>query len=114
MCKNYFIQLGLSALAMFIAMYAVIASLEHFIVNVNTVYMTLLMIAPMAVILLLLMQEMYKDKRMNAIMLAVSTIVFVGALLGIRTQTPIGDDELLRAMIPRHSGTILMCEPAHL
>ena len=114
MYKNYFIQLGLSAIAMFIAMYAMIASLEHFVVNLNTVYMTLLMVAPMAVIMLLLMQDMYKDKRRNAIILAVSSVVFVGALLGIRTQTPIGDDELLRAMIPHHSGAILMCEQAKL
>lgn len=114
MYMNYFIQLGLSAIAMFIAMYAMIASLEHFVVNLNTVYMTLLMVAPMAVIMLLLMQDMYKDKRMNAIILAVSAVVFVGALLGIRTQTPIGDDELMRAMIPHHSGAILMCEQADL
>ncbi len=114
MYKSYFIQLGLSAAAMFIAMYAMIASFEHFVVNLNTVYMTLLMVAPMAVIMLLLMQDMYKDKRRNAIILAVSSVVFVGALLGIRTQTPIGDDELLRAMIPHHSGAILMCEQAKL
>lgn len=114
MYKNYFIQLGLSVVAMFIAMYAMIASIEHFVVNLNTIYMTLLMVAPMAVIMLLLMQDMYKDKRMNAIILAVSAVVFVGALLGIRTQTPIGDDELLRAMIPHHSGAILMCEQADL
>ncbi len=114
MYKNYFIQLGLSAVAMFIAMYAMIASFEHFVVNLNTVYMTLLMVAPMAVIMLLMMQDMYKDRRNNAIILAVSVVVFVGALLGIRTQTPIGDDELLRAMIPHHSGAILMCEQAEL
>ncbi len=114
MYKNYFIQLGLSAIAMFIAMYAMIASLEHFVVNLNMIYMTLLMVAPMAVIMLLFMRDMYKDKRMNVIVLAVSAIMFVGALLGIRTQTPIGDDELMRAMIPHHSGAILMCEQADL
>lgn len=114
MYKNYFIQLGLSAVAMFIAMYAMIASLAHFVFNLNNVYMTLLMVAPMAVIMLLMMRDMYKDKRTNAIILAVSAVVFIAALFGIRTQTPIGDDELLRAMIPHHSGAILMCEQAKL
>lgn len=114
MYKSYFIQLGLSAAAMLIAMYAMITSLEHFVVNLNTIYMTLLMIAPMAVIMLLMMQDMYKDKRANAIILAASAVVFGGALFGIRTQTPVGDAELLRGMIPHHSGAILMCEQAKL
>jgi hypothetical protein len=43
MYRDYFIQLGLSAIAMFLAMYAMIASLAHFTFNLNTVYMTLLM-----------------------------------------------------------------------
>jgi uncharacterized protein (DUF305 family) len=32
----------------------------------------------------------------------------------IRTQTPIGDGQFLRSMIPHHSGAILMCERAAL
>lgn len=112
--RSFFIQLGLSAIAMFFAMYAMIATFEHFVFNLNNVYMTLLMVAPMAVIMLLLMRDMYKDKRLNAIVLASSVAVFIAALLGIRTQTPIGDAELLRAMIPHHSGAILMCEQADL
>ena len=108
--RSFLIQLGLSAIAMFVAMYAMIATFEHFVFNLNNVYMTLLMVAPMAVI----MRDMYKDKRLNAIVLASSVAVFIAALLGIRTQTPIGDAELLRAMIPHHSGAILMCEQADL
>lgn len=99
---------------MFIAMSAMIASLDHFVVKLNTIYMTLLMVAPKAVIMVLLMQDMHKHKRMNAVILADSAVVFVGALLGIRTQAPMGDDELLRAMIPHHSGAILMYEQADL
>ncbi len=114
MYRSFFIQLGISAIAMFLAMYAMIASLAHFSFNLNNLYMTLVMVAPMAVIMLLFMAGMYKDKRMNAIILVVSAVVFVGALLGIRTQTPIGDIELVRAMIPHHSGAILMCEQAKL
>jgi uncharacterized protein (DUF305 family) len=76
--------------------------------------MTLLMVAPMAIIMLLLMRDMYKDRRLNMAIVAVSVVVFLAALLGIRTQTPIGDAELMRAMIPHHSGAILMCEQAKL
>lgn len=114
MYRDYFIQLGLSAIAMFVAMYAMIASLHHFVFSLNAVYMTLLMVAPMAVIMLLFMRHMYKDKRMNMVIIAASALVFALSLIGIRTQTPIGDTELVRAMIPHHSGAILMCGEAKL
>jgi uncharacterized protein (DUF305 family) len=114
MYRSFFIMIGLSAVAMFLAMYAMIASWAHFVFNLNMVYMTGLMVAPMAVIMLLFMLHMYKDKRMNAIIAAVSALIFIGSFLGIRTQTPIGDAELLRAMIPHHSGAILMCEQSKL
>lgn len=114
MYKSFFLMLGLSAVAMFLAMYAMIASLAHFVINLNMIYMTGLMVAPMAVIMLLFMLHMYKDKRMNAVVIASSVVVFLVCLFGIRTQTPIGDAGLLRAMIPHHSGAILMCEQAKL
>jgi hypothetical protein len=96
MYRNYFVQLGLSAIAMFLAMYAMIASLQHFVFNLNTIYMTLLMVAPMAVIMLLFMREMYKDRRTNMLIIAGSVLVFLLSLWGIRTQTPIGDTGLVR------------------
>jgi uncharacterized protein (DUF305 family) len=114
MYKDFFIQIGLMAGAMFLAMYAMIASLAHFVFNLNTVYMTGLMVAPMAVIMLLMMRGMYKDQRMNLFVIVGSLVLFLLCFFGIRTQTPIGDDELLRAMIPHHSGAILMCEQAKL
>jgi uncharacterized protein (DUF305 family) len=114
MYRSFFIMIGLSAVAMFLAMYAMIASWADFIFNLNMVYMTGLMAAPMAVIMLLFMLHMYKDKRMNAIIVVVSALILIGSFLGIRTQTPIGDAELPRAMIPHHSGAILMCEQSKL
>jgi uncharacterized protein (DUF305 family) len=114
MYRNYFIQLGLSAVAMFIAMYAMIASIEHFVVNLNMIYMTALMVAPMALIMLFFMRDMYKNLRLNVAIVIGSAVVFLASLIGIRTQTPIGDAELMRAMIPHHSGAILMCEKAKL
>jgi len=114
MYRNYFIQLGLSAVAMYVAMYAMIASLAHYTFNLNMIFMTLLMVAPMAIIMLLFMRDMYKDKRMNAGIVGVSVLAVAFSFFGIRTQTPIDDTELMRAMIPHHSGAILMCGQAKL
>ena len=114
MYKSFFTMLGLSAVAMFLAMYVMIASLDHFVLNLNMFYMTIVMVAPMAIIMLLFMLHMYKDKRMNTIIVASSAAVFVLVFWLIRTQTPIGDGELLRGMIPHHSSAILMCEQSKL
>lgn len=109
MYRSFLLMLGLSAVAMFLVMYVMIASLDHFVFNLNMLYMTILMVAPMAIIMLLFMLHMYKDKRMNTIIVASSAAAFVLVFWLIRTQTPIGDAELLRGMIPHHSGAILMC-----
>ncbi len=114
MYRSFLLMLGLSAVAMFLVMYVMIASLDHFALNLNMLYMTILMVAPMAIIMLLFMLHMYKDKRMNTIIVASSVGVFVLVFWLIRTQTPIGDAELLRGMIPHHSSAILMCEQSKL
>ena len=62
MYKSCFIMLGLSAVAMLLAMYAMIASLAHFVFKLNVVFMTGLIVTPMAVIMLLFLLHMYNDK----------------------------------------------------
>ena len=76
--------------------------------------MTLLMVAPMAVVMLLMMQKMYANKRLNLLIIASSTVVFIVALLLLRTQTPISDKQYMKAMIPHHSSAILTSEEADL
>ncbi len=60
MYRSYFIQQGLSSIAMYLAMYAMIASLSDFTFNLSMLYMTLLMMTPMAVIMLLFVRDMCK------------------------------------------------------
>lgn len=103
---------GLSFLAMFALMYAMVDRFAHIYPNLNQAYMALLMAAPMVAIEIALMSSMYPSKRTNALILAGSVLVLVGAFAAIRTQAAIGDDEFLRSMIPHHSGAILMCQQA--
>ena len=49
---------------------------------------------------------------MNIGILAASTILFIGALTLVRTQTPIGDVLYMKAMIPHHSIAILTSKRA--
>lgn len=107
-------MIALSFAAMYILMYAMVDSFASVFNNINQVYMAGLMAAPMAIIELILMRSMYRDRKINAFILVVS----IGALLffwfGIRNQIGIGDKQFARSMIPHHSGAILMCNGAKL
>lgn len=76
--------------------------------------MTLMMVAPMVVLMILAMSHMFPSKTANAALLIGSLAIFAGSFALIRTQTTIGDTAFLRSMIPHHSGAILMCREASL
>ena len=62
--------------------------------------------------MLVVMRSMFKDRRLNAGLIAGSFVAIVLLTWLIRTQTPVGSDEFLRSMIPHHSSAILMCQEA--
>ncbi len=74
MYPKFFLMLGISFLIIYLVMFLNIAELEHFQLNVNRGYMALLMVSPMAMIMLLLMAHMYKDKKKNMVILIVSAL----------------------------------------
>lgn len=108
------VNLILSLVIMYVAMFAMIWSWGEFIQNVNFLYMALVMWAPMAVVMMLTMKSMYTDRRLNTVLYAAFVAVFVLSLLGIRAQGLVGDRQFLASMIPHHSGAVLMCERASL
>lgn len=118
MTTHHYIMLGvstaISAVIMYFSMFAMIDTSQDFFHNINMFYMALLMAAPMVVLMLVFMDSMYADKRTNIILYVLSVLVFVGSLAGIRLQTPVGDKQFLRSMIPHHSGAILMCRQAQI
>lgn len=102
----------LSFISMYILMYSMVNSFDNIFNNLNQVYMASLMAAPMVLIEVSLMRAMYKVKKWNIIIIAISIIVMIASFAFIRQQTAIGDQEFLRSMIPHHSAAILMCEQA--
>ena len=108
------VDVAINAVIMFLVMYVMIDRFDHLYLNLSQFYMTLMMVSPMVIIMLLRMGSMYESKRLNLIVSAVFGVVFIGSFFLIRTQTPIGDDQFLRSMIPHHSSAILMCEEATL
>ena len=112
MYPKFFLMLVISLIIMYLVMFLNVAEAAHFRLNVNRAYMAILMVAPMAVIMLLLMGHMYPDKGRNAAILIGSAVVFALALWGLRTQTGIADVQYMKAMIPHHSSAILTSEKA--
>ncbi|WP_436096852.1 DUF305 domain-containing protein [Bosea sp. LjRoot237] len=89
-----------------------IATLAHFHLNLNNVYMTLMMLAPMAVVMLVSMRSMFPSRRINLAICVGAIAIFLVSFIGMRTQAGVGNAEFLRSMIPHHSGAVLMCEQA--
>jgi hypothetical protein len=107
-------ELAFDFAVMYLVMYTMIATLEHFRFNLNNVYMTLMMVSPMAIVMVGSMRSMFPSRRANAAIIAGAAAVFVASFAAMRTQAAVGDAEFLRSMIPHHSGAILMCEKAKL
>ncbi len=70
-------------------------------------YMAFVMGAAMTVIMLGFMLGMYRNRRVNAAIVAGSLVVFSLALWLVRSQSTVGDESYMRGMIPHHSIAIL-------
>lgn len=104
------IEMAIDFVIMYFVMYTMIATLDHLYLNINNVYMTLMMVAPMTILMLVFMRSMYGSKRLNIIIGAGAALVFIASFVAMRTQAGVGNEEFLKSMIPHHSGAILMCE----
>jgi RsiW-degrading membrane proteinase PrsW (M82 family) len=108
------LTITINAIMMFFITYTLIDSLEHFHFNINRVYMTLLMVAPMVVLMILVMRSMFKNQQLNYVLIVAFIGLFALVFFFARTQTPVGNEQFLRSMIPHHSSAILMCEESNL
>ena len=110
--RHLFAMLGLSFIAMYVLMYAMVSSFANVYSNVNQVYMAGLMTAPMALIELWIMRSMFTNRRTNAAIATTSAVIGVLCWVLIRQQIAVTDTQFLRSMIPHHASAILMCQQA--
>ena len=108
--KKLAISLAINTVIMFLLTYVMIDTMDHFRININRIYMALIMAAPMGIVMLLVMRSMFKNKQLNTILFAAFGIAIVLLFFLMRTQTPVGNVQFLQSMIPHHSSAILMCE----
>jgi uncharacterized protein (DUF305 family) len=116
--KSNYLKFAAMMAVSFVVMYAVMFLnadvFDHVMLSTTRTYMTVLMIAPMAISMLLFMWKMYKNKVINYIILGASLIVFASTLFMLRNQTLIADVQWMKAMIPHHSSAIMVSQKANL
>lgn len=114
--KNY-LRFGLmiltSTLIMYGLMYLNTYERSHVYFSETRVYMAIMMGAVMAIVMMLFMWKMYKNKKLNSIILTGSVVVFGLMLFLVRSQTTVNEVSWMRAMIPHHSIAILTSERAN-
>jgi uncharacterized protein (DUF305 family) len=108
------VQTLISGVIMYLVMFVMIDGADSFYNNLNMLYMTVMMVAPMVVLMIVAMPHMFRSRTANGLIIGAAAIAFLGAFALIRTQTTIGDRAFLRSMIPHHSGAVLMCREADL
>lgn len=111
---KFFLMIATSTLVMFVLMYLNSYQLSHVFFSETRTYMAIYMGAAMALVMLLFMLNMYKDKKKNSVVLGISIITFVGALFLVRSQITVNDQSWMSAMIPHHSIAILTSDRANI
>ena len=111
---RFIVMILTSTLAMFGLMYLNTYALEHVYFSETRTWMALYMGAAMAIIMLLFMLGMYRDKRKNTLILGGAALIFAGSLFLVRSQDTISDQAWQKAMIPHHSIAILTSERANI
>ncbi len=112
--SRFLAMIATSTVVMFGLMYLNTYQLDHVYFSDTRAYMALLMGATMAVVMLGFMLGMYKDRRLNVVIVVVSAAVFALSLWLVRSQETIGEVAWMKAMIPHHSIAILTSERAHI
>jgi hypothetical protein len=101
-----------ASIVMFGVMYLNTYELDHVWWSETRAYMTLVMGATMAIVMLAFMRGMCKNQRINAGIVIGSVFVFCAALWLVRSQATVADVSFMKAMIPHHSIAILTSERA--
>ena len=112
--KRFMAMVGTSTAIMFGLMYLNTYALDHVMWSETRFWMTFVMGAVMAVVMLFFMWGMYKNTKKNWIIIGVSVVTLFLALWLVRSQETVYDSEWMSAMIPHHSIAVMTSERAHI
>lgn len=108
-------MIGTSMIVMFFLMYLnSYQIIEHAWISETRLFMTLIMGAAMAAIMLTYMLGMYRNSKINLAIFIGAGLMFVAAVLLVRSQRTVSGVDYLEGMIPHHSIAILTSERARI
>jgi uncharacterized protein (DUF305 family) len=110
--SRFLAMITTSTIVMFGLTYLNSDAVSHVLFSETRAYMAIGMGAVMAVIMLLFMRKMYRNRRLNLAIVAASILIFAVSLFLVRSQATVQDVSWMRAMIPHHSIAILTSERA--
>lgn len=115
MYLKFFAMIGTAMLAMFFLMYThSYQIIDHFWFSETRLFMTLIMGGSMIIIMLLYMLNMYRNRNLNSVILAVGVLMMAGSLWLVRSQKTVTDTDYMEGMIPHHSIAILTSKRAQI
>ncbi len=112
--KKFFYMIGTSGVLMYALMYLNTYQLNHVFFSETRLYMTFIMVAVMALVMLFFMRHAYKNSAINAVVVCSAIILAVFSTYLVRSQILVNDVDWMEAMIPHHSIAILTSERAQI
>ncbi len=111
---RFLAMIATSTVVMFVLTYLNSYALDHVFFSETRAYMSLLMGAAMAVVMLSFMLAMHKSRRANIAIYGGSAVLFALALWLVRSQSTVEDVSYMKAMIPHHSIAVLTSRRARI
>jgi hypothetical protein len=105
--RNFAFMIATAMVVMYVLMYLNTYELADVRWSETRLYMTFIMGAAMAIIMLSFMRHMYSNNKINIAIYFGSLVIFLVALFLVRSQILVGDSSYMSAMIPHHSIAIL-------
>jgi len=112
--RTFVAMIVAASVLMFALMYLNTYQWDHVWFSQTRLFMTLIMAGAMALVMLVFMRHMYRDKRANAAIVVASLALMATGLWLVRSQATVGDVAWMKAMIPHHSIAILTSERARI
>lgn len=104
---KFALMMAVSFVIMYAVMFLNVSEFNHIYLSLTRFYMTLLMVAPMSLVMMGLMRGMYPNKKANLGIIAAGAVVLLLAFISLRTQAFVGERQYMRGMIPHHSSAIM-------
>lgn len=111
---RFFLMVGTSTVIMLGLMYLNTYEFGHVYFSETRLYMSFIMGATMLMVMMGFMWSMYRNTKINAVIVLMGAVILVGALSLVRSQATVADESWMKAMIPHHSIAILTSERAHM